>query len=220
MNVARRAKSHVSLQVEGLLSESIRRRGTDHTLPLRGVHDAINAVLAGSIRRTVIYLLAATCFIARATLSRLPCTSGWFPVALLIRTWPKSKRLVSAGLPGCSWWPNLPLPFLSEGLSIRLRSRLMTTPPDPCGSKAQPVRFLSGHSFLGATVFPVAFRANVKELTPNRSANPGSRTPKHHVLSVIGMPVPVRFAGGSGGIRTHLAEGNSFTGCTGSPTPY
>ena len=134
--------------------------------------------------------------------------------------WPKLVRLVSAGLPGCSWWPNLPLPFLSEGLSIRLRSRLMTTPPDPCGSKAQPVRFLSGHSFLGATVFPVAFRANVKELTPNRSANPGSRTPKHHVLSVIGMPVPVRFAGGSGGIRTHLAEGNSFTGCTGSPTPY
>ena len=55
-------RSHVSPQVEGLLSESIRRRGTDHTLPLRGVHDAINAVLGGPIRRTVIYLLAATCF--------------------------------------------------------------------------------------------------------------------------------------------------------------
>ena len=56
------SQSHVSPQVEGLLSESIRRRGTDHTLPLRGVHDAINAVLGGPTRRTVIYLLAATCF--------------------------------------------------------------------------------------------------------------------------------------------------------------
>lgn len=56
------SQSHVSPQVEGLLSEPIRRRGTDHTLPLRGVHDAINAVLGGPTRRTVIYLLAATCF--------------------------------------------------------------------------------------------------------------------------------------------------------------